>query len=168
VRLKPRAKLGVTVLAVLLVLISAAAGVGAWLLAREHSPRRPEISAYSHGQLARVGPYLYCNVLDLEDCQTPQAQGVLQVNARDPVQLSVPTTIARAPWRLLRVYEDPANTTTTYFRPNSRLAVTIPTVDAQRGRLTGIAVQLITVVLDPAGELRGAPHAEWSVRTVWP
>jgi hypothetical protein len=163
----PTSKLGVSVVAVLLVLASAAAGVGAWLLAHEQGPPQPEISAYTHGHLTRVGPYLYCNVLDLEDCQTPQAQGTLPVNARDPVQLSVPTAIGRAPWRLLRVYEDPANTTTTVFRPNSRLAVTIPTVDPQRGRLTGIVVQLMTLVLDPAGELRGAPHAEWSVRTVW-
>ena len=57
--------------------------------------------------------------------------------------------------------------TTTFFRPDSRLAVTIPTVDPQRGRLTGIAVQLMTLVVDQAGELHGAPHAEWSVRTVW-
>jgi hypothetical protein len=163
---KPTAKLAVTVLAVLTVLASAT-GVGVWLLARKHGPPQPEISAYSHGHLTRVGPYLYCNVLDLDDCQTPQAQGVLPVNARDPVQLSVPTAIRRAPWRLLSVYEDPANTTTTVFRPDSRLAVTIPTVDPQRGRLTGIVVQLMTLVLDTAGELRGAPHAEWSVRTVW-
>lgn len=167
-RLKPAAKLGVTVLAVLVVLASAAAGVGAWLLARKQGPPQTEISAYTHGHLTRVGPYLYCNVLDIGDCQTPRAQGILPVNARDPVQLSVPTAIGRAPWRLLSVYEDPANTTTTAFRPNSRLAVTIPTVDPERGKLVGIVVQLMTVVLDPNRELRGAPHAEWSVRTVWP
>jgi hypothetical protein len=62
------------------------------------------------------------------------------------------------------VYEDPAKTTTSVFRPNSRLAVTIPTVDPQRGRLTGIVVQLLTLVVDPTGELRDTPHAEWSVR----
>jgi hypothetical protein len=164
--MKPTSKLGVSVAAVLLVLASAA-GIGAWLLAREQGPPRPKISAYSHGHLTRVSPYRYCNVLDLGDCQTPQAQGELPVNARDSVQLSVPKAIGRAPWRLLRVYEDPANTTTTVFRPNSRLAVTIATVDAQRGRLTGIVVQLMTLVLDTAGELRSAPHAEWSVRTMW-
>ncbi|MGH3559664.1 MAG: DUF2771 family protein, partial [Mycobacterium sp.] len=81
------------------MLASAAAGIGAWALAREHGPRRPEISAYSHGHLTRVGPYFYCNVLDLGDCQTPRAQGELPVNARDPVQLSVPMAIGRAPWR---------------------------------------------------------------------
>jgi hypothetical protein len=164
---KPTAKLGAAVLAVLVVLASVAAGIGAWLLTREHGPLRPEISAYSRGHLTRVGPYLYCKVLHVDDCQTPGAQGELPVNARDPVQLSVPTAIGRAPWRLLRVYEDPADTTTTVFRPRSRLAVTIPTVDPQRGRLSGIVVQLMTLVLDTAGELRDVPHAEWSVRTVW-
>ncbi|WP_204080752.1 DUF2771 domain-containing protein [Mycobacterium riyadhense] len=154
-------------IAVVVVLLSIGAGVGTWLLVREPGPQRPEISAYLHGHLTRVGPYLYCNVLNLDDCQTPQAQGELPFSERYPVQLSVPETISRAPWRLLKVYEDPTNTTTTLFRPNSRLAVTIPTVDPQRGRLTGIVVQLLTLVVDSAGELRDVPHAEWSVRLIF-
>jgi len=154
-------------LAVVVILLSVGAGVGAWLLVREPGPQLPEISAYSHRHLIRVGPYLYCNVLNLDDCQTPQVQGELPVNERYPVQLSVPEAISRAPWRLLQVYEDPANTTTTLFRPGTRLAVTIPTVDPQRGRLTGIVVQLLTLVVDPSGELRDVPHAEWSVRVTF-
>jgi hypothetical protein len=154
-------------LAALVVLACAAAGGGAWALERGRPPLHPEISAYSHGQLTRVGPYRYCKVLDLDDCQTPDAQGELRVNARDPVQLSVPPAIGRAPWWLLRVYEDAVNPVTTSYRPGSRLAVTIPTVDPKRGRLTGIAIELMTVVVDRAGTLHGVPHAEWSVRTVW-
>ena len=152
------------VITAVVILLSVGAGVGTWLLVRRSGPQRPEISAYSHGHLTRVGPYLYCNVLDLNDCQTPQTQGQLAFNARYPVQLSVPAAISRAPWRLLQVYEDPANTTTTMFRSGSRFAVTIPSVDPQRGRLTGIVVQLLTLVVDPSGELRDVPHAEWSVR----
>jgi Protein of unknown function (DUF2771) len=151
-------------LAVVVVLLAVAAGVGAWLLVRKPGPQRPEISAYSHGHLIRVGPYQYCNVLNLDDCQTPQAQGELPASACYPVQLSVPEAISRAPWRLLQVYQDPTNTTSTLFRPNSRLAITIPTVDPQRGQLTGIVVQLLTLVVDPSGELHDVPHAEWSVR----
>lgn len=83
------------------------------------------------------------------------------------LQLSVPTAIGRAPWWLLRVYEDSVIPATTFYRPGSRLVVTIPTVDPHHGRLTGFAVQLMTVVVDRSGELRGVPHAEWSVRTVW-
>lgn len=151
-------------LAAVMALACAGVGVGTWLLVRRPGPQRPEISAYSHGHLTRVGPYLYCNVLNLDDCLTPQTQGELPANERYPVQLSVPDAIYRAPWRLLRVYEDPANTTSTMFRPATRFAVTIPSVDPQRGRLTGIVVQLLTLVVDPSGELREAPHAEWSVR----
>ncbi len=158
-------KRGVTVVVVALVtVVSAGAGVATWLLLRQPGPQRPEISVYSHGHLTRVGPYMYCNVLDLNDCQAPQAQGQLPISERYPVQLSVPRAISRAPWRLLQVYEDPSNTTATMFRPGTRMAVTIPPVDRQRGPLTGIVVQLLTLVVDPAGELRDVPHAEWSVR----
>ncbi len=152
------------ILATLLLPLAVGAGVGTWLLVRPTGPQRPEISVYSHGHLTRVGPYLYCNVLNLNDCQQPHAQGELPVNERYPVQLSVPEAISRAPWRLLQVYDDPANTASTMFRPGTRFAVTIPSVDPQRGRLTGIVVQLLTLVVDPSGELRDAPHAEWSVR----
>lgn len=155
-------------LVVFVVLASIGAGVGAWVLTRDTGSQLPEISAYSHGQSVRVGPFVYCNVVNLNDCQNPQTQGVLSVNERYPVQLSVPTAIGRAPWRLLRVYEDERNSTTTIYRPNTELAVTIPTVDPQRGKLTGVVVQLLTLVQDPNGELRDAPHAEWSVRLVWP
>ena len=54
------------------------------------------------------------------------------------------------------------------FRPDTKLAVTIPTVDPHRGRLTGIAVQLPTLVRDENGNEFPWPHAEWSVATVWP
>jgi hypothetical protein len=161
VRLRTLAALAVAALA------SAGTGTGAWLVAREHVPRQPQISAYSDGHLTRVGPYLYCDVLNLNDCRRPQQQGELRVGERAPVQLSVPREIGRAPWRLLRAYEDPANTTSIIYRPGSRLAVTIPTVDPQRGRLTGIAVQLLTLAFDPHGELIDVPHAEWSVRMVF-
>lgn len=154
-------------LVVVVVVASAGAGVGAWMLTRDTGSRLPEISAYSRGHTVRIGPYVYCNVVNLNECQSPQNQGQLSVTDRYPVQLSVPTAIGRAPWRLLRVYEDERNSTTTIYRPNTELAVTIPTVDPQRGRLTGVVVQLLTLVQDPNGELRDAPHAEWSVRLLW-
>jgi Protein of unknown function (DUF2771) len=164
---KPTPKIGIAMVAVALVLACAATGVGTWELARGRGPLHPEISAYSRGQLTRVGPYRYCKVLDPNHCDNPEAEGVLRVTARDPVQLSVPPAIGRAPWWLLRVYEDAVNPTTTFYRPGSRLAVTIPTIDPKAGRLTGIAIELMTVVVDRAGQLHGVPHAEWSVRTVW-
>ncbi len=154
------------VVAVVVVLASAGAGVGAWLFARHAGSELPQISAFSHGTLVRVGPYMYCNVLDLNDCQNPETQGELTVNHRDPVQLSVPEAISAAPWRLILAYEDPDQDNVLTFAPGKRLAVTIPSVDPKRGRLTGFAVQLPTLV-EVDGDLRELPHAEWSVRTRW-
>lgn len=154
-------------LVVVVALASAGSGVGAWLAVRGDDEKMPQISVYSHGHAVRVGPYVYCNVVDLDDCRNPREQAELRVSADHPVQLSVPASISRAPWRLLRVYEDERNSTAAVYRPDTHLAVTIPTVDAERGRLTGIAVQLLTLVQDQSGELRDVPHAEWSVRTVW-
>lgn len=151
-----------------LVLIAAAgAGIGAWRLAREHTSGLPQISAYSRGKTVRVGPYLYCNVVDLNDCVKDSAQGQLSVSERYPVQLSLPAAVSGAPWRLLRVYTDERDTTETSYRPGTQLAVRVPTVDPQRGKLIGLVVQLLTLVQDQNGDLHDLPHAEWSVRMVW-
>lgn len=155
------------VIAAVVVLAAASAGVGAWFAARGHDSGLPQISAYSRGTTVRVDPYLYCNVIDLNDCVKGAAQGQLSVTEKFPVQLSVPTTISRGPWRLLRVYPDERDTTTTSYRPGTQLAVTVPTVDPQRGRVVGLVVQLMTLVQDQNGELFDLPHAEWSLRLSW-
>ena len=160
-------KRAIALLGVVLVLANLGTGALIWRLTRDPAPEHPEISAYTHGQLVRVGPYRYCDVYDIIRCDVPATVGELVVTSGDPVQLSVPTAIARAPWVLLRSYEDGRVDDTQEFRPNSRLAVTIPTVDARRGRLTGFAVMLPTLVRDEQGNEFGWPHAEWSVRTVW-
>ncbi len=152
-------------LAIVVVVASAMTGVLIWRLAQSPPPKHPEISAYSHGQLVRVGPYRYCEVLNPTDCETPKTDGQLAVDSRHAVQLSVPPEIARAPWVLVRSYE--GSDVVDEFRPDTKLAVTIPTVDPHRGRLFGIAVQLPTLVRDQAGNEFPVPHAEWSVRTVW-
>ncbi|WP_137148505.1 DUF2771 domain-containing protein [Mycolicibacterium sp. CR10] len=156
----------VAVLAAVALVASTGTGVLVWRLTRNHTPQLPEISAFSHGNLTRVGPYRFCEVLDPTDCAVPGEQGELPVTGGFPIQLSVPQAISTAPWVLLRAYED--DDVIEEFRPDTRLAVTIPTLDPQRGRLTGIAVQLPTLVRDEEGNEFPVPHAEWSVRTVWP
>ncbi|MEN3318446.1 MAG: hypothetical protein V7643_1847 [Mycobacterium sp.] len=152
-------------LAVVVLVTSVLTGVLIWRLAEQPRPEHPEISAYSDGQLVRVGPYRFCEVLNPTDCETPRTDGELTVDPRHPVQLSVPAAIARAPWILVRSYE--SADIVDEFRPDTKLAVTIPTVDPHRGRLFGVAVQLPTLVRDEAGNEFPVPHAEWSVRTVW-
>lgn len=156
------------IMAALVVLAAAGAGAGAWRWAAENaSSGLPQVSAYSRGTTVRMDPYLYCNVINLNECVTDSAQEQLSVSEDYPVQLSVPTEIARAPWRLLKVYADERNTTTTSFRPGTHLAVTVPTFEPRRGRVIGLVVQLLTLVQDETGELRDLPHAEWSLRLVW-
>jgi hypothetical protein len=161
-------KKGLAVLAAVAVLASVATGVLIWRLTRNPVPEHPEISAYTRGQLVRVGPYRYCEVFNPTLCELPKAMGELVVTSRQPVQLSVPQAISRAPWVLLRAYEGPEDSIVETFAPNSRRAVTIPTVDPRRGRLTGIAVELPTLVRDEQGNEFPVPHAEWSISTVWP
>jgi hypothetical protein len=151
-------------LAVVVVVASVATGVLISRLSRDHAPKYPEISAFSHGHLARVGPYRYCEVLNPTKCVVFEEQGEVPVTERGAVQLSVPPAIAKAPWVLLRQYQE--SDVIEEFRPNSRLAVTIPTVDPHRGKLNGLAVLLPTLIRVDGEEIP-APHAEWSVRTVW-
>jgi hypothetical protein len=157
------------VLVLLAVAVIATSGTAAliWRLTRTPGPDHPEISAFTHGQVVRIGPYRFCDVFDITKCDTPKTVGELAVNQRDPVQLSVPPSISRAPWVLIRAYEG-GDSDVDEFRPDTRLAVTIPTVDPRRGRLTGIAVQLPTLVRDEQNNEFPWPHAEWSVATVWP
>jgi hypothetical protein len=159
-------KKGLAVLAAVVVLASVATGVLVWWLSRTPSPKHPEISAYTRGQLVRIGPYQYCAVLNPTDCETPHTDGELIVDPRHPVQLSVPASIASAPWILVRTYED--SDVVSEFRSGSTHAVTIPTTDPHRGRLFGFAVQLPTIVRDEQGNEFPWAHAEWSVKTVWP
>lgn len=155
-------------LAVLVVVTAALAGFGTWWFTRAEEPTPPQISVYSKGHLTRTGPYLYCSVLDLDECLLTEARGALAVDARHPVQLGVDNAIGRAPWRLLRLYDDPDESTSKMYPPGSTLAVTVPTVDPQRGPLRGLVVQLLTLVVDAdTGEQFAVPHAEWAVGMRW-
>jgi Protein of unknown function (DUF2771) len=153
-------------LAVVVIVASVLTGVLIRRLAQHPPAQHPQISAYSDGQLIRLGPYRYCEVLNPTDCETPRTDGELTVDPRHPLQLSVPAEIAHAPWILVRSYE--SADVVDEFRPDTKLAVTIPTLDPTRGRLFGVAVQLPTLVRDEKGNEFPVPHAEWSVRTVWP
>jgi hypothetical protein len=88
------------------------------------------------------------------------------VSGRYPVQVSVPEAIGRAPWQLVLQYEDSTITGPPLFRPG-KLAVTIPVVDRDHGRLTVFEVQLPTLAIDPSGEVHEVPHAIWSVRLTY-
>ena len=152
----------------LLVLVCLATGLGAWWVNHRRGPQPTMISAFTRGQLVQVEPYRFCDVIDLDDCVTTEAMGVLQVDAAHPVQLSVGNRISEAPWRLLLFYDNYFDSTITTFRPGSTLTATIPTVDPLRGRLRGMTVLVPTLAVDQFGNLIELPHAEWAVQLNWP
>lgn len=153
----------ITILAAVAVLATAATAVLVWQLSKGGHANYPEISLFARGQTERVLPYRYCTV-DLTQCTEGGAEGELAVNNRGPVQLSVPPAIGAAPWRLIRIFEDEAPLSSE-FRPGTRAAVTIPTVDVNHGKLLGLVVQVPSKFIGENGDW--IPHAEWSVRTVW-
>lgn len=158
----------VVLVTVLTVAVAALAGFATWRYTRSEEPKPPQISVYSNGQLTHAGPYLYCDVLDLDACVLSEAQADLAVDQRHPIQLSVDPAIGRAPWRLLRLYDDPRDATDKLYPAGSTLAVTVPTVDPQRGPLRGLVVQLLTLVVDrDSDEQFAVPHAEWAVGLRW-
>ena len=69
---------GTLAIAALVVAASAGLGVAAWSLTRDSAAPLPQISVYSRGETVRVGPFLYCNVLNLDDCAQAGEQGALQ------------------------------------------------------------------------------------------
>lgn len=157
----------VAMLVAVAVLSTAATAVLVWQMSRDHGPTHPEISAFTRGQLVRIEPYRYCDVYDITQCDGTGVSAELRVTPTDQIQVSLPEGIAKAPWVLLRSYEDGGPEQVEEFKPNSRVAVTIPPVDSQRGKLTGFAVMLPTLVRDEEGNEFPWPHAEWSVSTVW-
>ena len=152
-------KKGLAVLVAVVVLASVATGVLIWRLTRTPAPEHPEISAYTRGQLVRVGPYQFCDVLNPTDCETPRSDGVLAVDARNAVQLSVPPAIAAAPWVLVRSYE--GSDVVNEFRSGSTLAVTIP----DDGPAPRQAVRLRGAAAD-AGARRGGQRIPVDARRV--
>ena len=153
----------IAILAVVAVLASAGTAVLVWQLSKGAHPNYPELSVFARGHTERVAPYRYCTV-DLTECSNSGAESTLSVNNLGPVQLSVPPAIGAAPWRLIRIFED-ETPLSTEFRPGTRAAVTIPTVDANHGKLVGLVVQVPSKFIGENGDW--IPHAEWSVRTAW-
>ncbi|MET0455133.1 MAG: DUF2771 domain-containing protein [Mycobacterium sp.] len=159
----------IAILASVALLGAIATGVLVWQLSRTPTSELPEISAYTRGQLVRVGPYFYCQPRTNGACESPGTIGHLVVNDRDAVQLSLPPAIARSWWELRQDYGEQTPPKITEYLPGSdRLAVTIATTDPERGRLAGIAVQLKTLAVDESGTELEWRHAEWSVSTEWP
>jgi hypothetical protein len=161
--LQARTKKAIALIAVVLVVVAVGIGAVVWKLVDSAEPRLPEITAYGDGNSVTVPPTQHCNI-NLEDCvENPITQ--LSVRAGYPLQLSLPSEISDAPWRLIAVYGD-LQTGQTFLdgimvEPGQQSAITVPSDPSLQ--LLGVEVQLPSAVVDEAGE--PIAHAVWAVQT---
>lgn len=161
--LQARTKKTIAVIAVALLIVGVAFVAVMVQLVGSADRKLPEITAYAYGKSVTVEPTQHCN-LYLEDCiENPLA--TLDVPPGEPLQLSLPTDIADAPWRLIAVYGDVDTgrilDDNIIFEPGQRLAVTVPADPTLQ--LLGIEVQLPSAVVDEAG--KSIAHAVWGLQT---
>lgn len=160
----------------LLVLVAVTAGVVA--IAAHNAPHHdPEITAYAHGTAVTVPPYQYCDLrvigedrLEMSDCRQNEVVD-LTTPPGYPLQLSLPSEIADAPWRGYLVYVLPGDTEilTQEIRhtdyPKGTVALTIDSQPTPELRLIGVEIQLPVPAIDETGRETTVPHASWSIRT---
>ena len=127
------------------------------------TPENPQLTAYSDGEAISVPPTLYCDV-GITSCEVG-ATASLPVPAGGVLQVSLPSAIAEAPWRLLTVFtlaDGTQRTQADFYRPGDRIAVTVGSTDPGE-QLSGIEVQLPSSVLDSDGLPRA--RATWGIST---
>ncbi|MCP2279942.1 Protein of unknown function [Nocardia amikacinitolerans] len=162
--------------AVALTLVVAAVVVVVTVAVRNAPEHDPEITAYAHGRTVTVPPYQYCDIrivgeeqLDLSNCR--QGESVdLEVPPGYPLQLSLPSSIAEAPWLAQLVYALPNGDIVDRVishndYPDDALALTIDSRPLPELRLIGVELQLPVPAIDESGRETTVPHAAWSIRT---
>nr|WP_068161630.1 DUF2771 domain-containing protein [Rhodococcus phenolicus] len=161
--LQARTKKIIALIAVVLLLVAGGLAAVVWKLVDSAEPKLPTVTAFARGTSVTVEPTQHCN-LYLEDC-IENPLGMLDVPAGYPLQLSLPSEIADAPWRLIVVYGDPKTGETfvdgRLFAPGEQRAVTVPS-DPEI-QLLGVEIQLPSAVQDETGT--AIAHAVWAVQT---
>ncbi|TSD96620.1 DUF2771 domain-containing protein [Skermania sp. ID1734] len=134
------------------------------VIIRGAKPPLPQITAYAHGKAITVSPYQYCT-FNLADCkQGSIAQ--LDVPAGYPLQLSLPSEISKAPWRIIMSYVRPDGAMIIkerYYASNEASAVTVESDTNPAWQLAGVEIQIPSAVVDESGipRVRGI----WSIKT---
>lgn len=157
-----RIVLGLAVLALVAVIGAAIVVVVA---VRNADEQLPQITAFGNGRSITVPPSVYCSI-DLQNCSQGDL-AVLDVDAGQPLQLSLPRAISDAPWRLVTVFQDPATGELVpqerYFESGSRRAVTVVSDRKPAWQLAGVEIQLPSAVVDENGLPRA--RAVWGIKT---
>jgi hypothetical protein len=138
---------------------------GGLLLAGCSAPHPPEVTFFADGTAIRLNPTQYCRP-EADTCDGfPEAKGSMSVPGGKPLNISVPSQVAEAPWVVVFKYRAADGTQqqgrTSIFKAGEQYAYTLhmPTAGDQ---LTDVEVQRITNVAAGAGnELVFVTDASW-------
>ncbi|GEM30378.1 hypothetical protein NN3_13850 [Nocardia neocaledoniensis NBRC 108232] len=165
-----------TVIALVAVGLVAVVGVTAAIVAYAVSKApdsAPVVTVYGGGETVEAEPFGYCN-LATGACENFEHTYYLLVPSGDPVQVSLPSAIAEAPWVVLQRFERPSGEREDRVMswldfPEGVRALSIDTQPAPDLRLIGFEVQLPMIYTDPAtGQETTGVHGAWSIGTPAP
>lgn len=166
--LAPKTKKIVAIGAAGLVVIGVAFVAVLALLIRDAPTHRPTVTAFADGHTVVVEPYLYCPV-ETPLCDSDGSSARVPVREGQPLQLSLPSEVASAPWILAAVYSDDnggAVESDTLYLPDERLSLTVPPLDDEGRTLLGVEVRLPSGVIDSDTQQEEiVSHAIWSIAT---
>ena len=109
-------------------LLLASAGLALAGCSAQQDP--PQVTFYSHGHSAEVGPAQYCGPSGTNCAPPPQdPTGHLAVPPGKPLQISVSKDLAKTPWQIAFIYRTPTgeerSSRTPVFPPNQTYAYTL-------------------------------------------
>jgi hypothetical protein len=138
---------------------------GGLLLAGCSAPHPPEVTFFADGTAIRLNPAQYCRQ-EADTCEGfPEAKGSMSVPGGKPLNISVPSQVAEAPWVVVFKYRAADGSQqqgrTSIFKAGEHYAYTLhmPTAGDQ---LTDVEVQRIANVAAGANnELVFVTDASW-------
>ncbi|MFC4124578.1 DUF2771 family protein [Nocardia rhizosphaerae] len=156
----------------LVAVVAVTAAVVAYAVSKA-SDSSPRVTVYGGGETVQAEPFGYCD-LATGACENAEHTYYLVVPSGDPVQVSLPKSIADAPWLLLQQYVRPTGeredrVVSWLDYPEGTMAISVDTLPDPDLRLLGIELQLPIVFTDPAtGQERGEVYGVWSIGTPTP
>jgi Protein of unknown function (DUF2771) len=129
-------------------------------------PAPPEVTFFADGRSVQTGPIRYCDI-ELTGCQeNDSAVAVLDVPPGQAVQISVPASIAEAPWQVVFRYRkdgEQVGGRSEVFTPGTRQDYTLQVPEA--GVLETLEVQQYGAAELPGEPAGGEPS--FRIRAAW-
>ncbi|WP_149361582.1 DUF2771 family protein [Lolliginicoccus suaedae] len=186
----PRKFLMIAIAVVVVSTLAVAAIVGLQVRLGRDDVHRPHLAVFASGETHEIGPIQYCdpdgiretvnefadqpmdtpqqqnafnNALS-EVCDEPQMPTIIEADAGDTVQISLPKEMTRNSLRVQALYE-PAESEDAFFdqtyAPGDRHSISLPVTDEEGRTLGGIQFDMPTVFVDNTGAEQLGTFATW-------